>query len=59
MGFTKKNGLQLLSFVVIAGITWHFASNADEYGPWIVRPVMIILFIALIGTEAWIDKNVK
>jgi hypothetical protein len=59
MGFNKKNILQLLSLMVGIGIAWHFASNAGEYGPWTVRPVMIVLLAALIGVEAWIDKNIK
>lgn len=58
MEFNKKNALQILSLIPIIGMAWYFASHAGEYGPWIVRSVMVVLFVAMLGIEAWIEKNI-
>lgn len=54
-----KNALQMGCLLLIAAITWFFASNAAEFGPGVVRPAMIVLVIALFASEALIEKYFK
>lgn len=52
----QKTMLQVLIIAVIAIAAWHFASNAGTYGPWVVRPAMVILGITLFASEALVEK---